>query len=166
MLTDHKIENLIAVPKSIVSKTPARGYRDENGNNRCDLELQAVPDSDAKFRVFIRQNVRFIENFSIGLQYRTNNRRYGNITLVRYNGPHGETSRDVDGHYALSHIHRITAVELASGSTQPRESRREITDRYGTFEGALMIFFGDCGISGYDAYFPELLQGRLFDEYQ
>lgn len=98
MLTDHEIEDLIAVPKDIVSKTPARGYREESGSNRCDLELQAVTDGNARFRVFIRQSVRYIENFSVGLRYRTNDGRYGDITLVRYNGPHGETSRDADGH--------------------------------------------------------------------
>ena len=165
MLTDHEIEDLIAVPKAIVSKTPTIGYREVSGSNRCDLDLQADSVSDVKFRVFIRQSVRYIENFTVGLQYR-NDRRYGDITLLRYNGPHGETSRDEDGHYALPHIHRITAAELALGSTQPRETRREITARYGTLEDALIVFFDDTAVSNYDAYFPELRQGRLLDEYQ
>ena len=49
-------------------------------------------DGSAMFRVFIRQNTNFIENFSIGLLYHTGDRMLRTIALVRYNGPHGETS--------------------------------------------------------------------------
>ena len=110
-----------------------------------------------------RQNEKFIENFSIGLRYKTGDDSLGTITLIRYNGPHGETSRSPDGHYNKPHIHRITASEIASGSTQPQECHREITDRYQTYEQALPIFFGDIGVENYKKYFPELLQQSLFN---
>lgn len=163
MLTDQQILDLIACPKTIVQKDPARGYREENRQRRCDLELQANENNDLRFSVFVRHSTEFIENYSIGLRYQTNESRLGTITLVRYNGSHGETSRDPDGHYALSHIHRITASELASGSAQPQERHREITNRYGTFEQALAVFFTDTGIVNPEDYF--MLQGRLFDGY-
>lgn len=121
-----------------------------------------MPSSDEEFTVFTRQNIVFIENFSIGLRYQTNDPKLGTVTLVRYNGPHGEYSRHPDGHHAVPHIHRITATEIASGSTQPQERDREITDRYSTFETALVVFFADIGAINYGEYFPELLQGRLF----
>ena len=162
MLTDRQIRELIARPKAIVKKEPVRGYKEENHHRRCDLELETMPSSDDEFTVFTRQNIVFIENFSIGLRYQTNDPKLGTVTLVRYNGPHGEYSLHLDGHYAVPHIHRITATEIASGSTQPQERDREITDRYSTFENALVVFFADIGATNYGEYFPELLQGRLF----
>ena len=130
MLTDRQIRELIDRPKVIVKKEPVRGYKEENRHRRCDLELETMPSSDDEFTVFTRQNIVFIENFSIGLRYQTNDPKLGTVTLVRYNGPHGEYSRHPDGHYAVPHIHRITATEIASGSTQPQERDREITDRF------------------------------------
>ena len=100
----------------IESKIPSKGYKDENGHRRCTLHLQAA---DKKFTVFIRQHDRFIENFSVGLRYQTGDKTLGTITLIRYNGAHGEASRYGDGHYAKAHIHHVTAVEVSSGSAQP-----------------------------------------------
>ena len=70
MLTDAKIQNLIEMPKLVVSKTPGRGYTTESNQRRCRLELVADGDPDKQFTIFIRQNTNFIENFSIGLRYR------------------------------------------------------------------------------------------------
>ena len=105
MLSDEDIQSLITLPKRITNKTPANGYRDQGSHARCDLELEATTPDDARFAIFIRRHNRFIENFSIGLRYRTSDRTLGSITLVRYNGPHGETSRDPDGHYDKPHVH-------------------------------------------------------------
>ncbi len=163
MLKDREIQDLIKLPKSITSKTPAEGYREEDGHKRCDLALEATEVNGAKFRVFIRQNNEFIENFSIGLRYRTGDRALGTIMLVRYNGPHGETSRQPDGHYATPHTHHMTAAELSTGNSQPQERKREFTDRYSTYEEALRTFFNDIAVVNYDEYFPESLQPRLFD---
>ena len=165
-LTDEQIQDLLDIPKTIITKTPAKGYKEENNNKRCDLELETALDDGDRFSIFIRQNSIFIENFSIGLRYQTNIRKLGTITLVRYNGPHGESSRHPDGHYAKAHIHRITAQEMASGSKEPQESHREITDRYSSFEQALRIFFDDIGVANYAEYFSELLQPRLLNGHQ
>ena len=165
MLTQQQIQELIELPKTIVSKQPRHGYREENGTRRCDLQLRSCGQDEDTFEVFIRQNVRFIENFSIGLRYRAD-LPLGAITLVRYNGPHGETSRAPDGHYAQPHIHRITAQELAGGSTQPQERDRVITHQYATLEQALSVFFKDAHVSNHEEYFPRNLQMGLFGEYQ
>lgn len=165
MLTDQQIRELITQPKSIKRKEPARGFQEENLQLRCDLDLEAVADPRGEFTVFIRQSSKYVENFSLGLRYRTNVRSLGTITLIRYNGPHGEKSRQPDGHYTRPHIHRITEAELKSGSTQPQENDREITDHYSTFEEALVVFFGDIGATNAEQHFYGLLQGRLFDEY-
>ena len=163
MLTDHEIESLIGLPKDIVSKTPAVGYRNENLHRRCELELTASSSPDTEFTVFVRQNDKFIENFSIGLRYKTKDRTLGTITLLRYNGPHGETSRRLGGHFGRPHIHRVTARELAEGNREPQERYRDITDRYGTFEEALSVFFRDIAASNYLDYFGELRQLELFN---
>ena len=163
-MTDGQIRNLIACLKRITNKQPRRGYRADGLHQRCELDLQSTNGIGGIFKVFMRRSTVFIENFSIGLRYPSDNAPQGDITLVRYNGPHGETSRAPDGHYAQSHIHRITAAELAAGSIQPQEKAREITSRYSTFEQALQVFFGDAGVSNYADYFPELQQRRLFNE--
>ena len=164
-MTDQKILDLIACPKSIVRRQPAHDYRTEHRQRRCDLDLQADGGEfdGGEFKVFIRQNTDFIENFSIGLRFQTGSRLLGLVTLARYNGPHGESSRAPDGHYARPHIHRITASELATGNVQPQENDREITNRYGTFEEGLRAFFDDAGVTNAAGYFPGLWQGRLFD---
>ena len=163
MLTDHEIESLVRLPKNIVSKTPAVGYRNENLHRRCELELTASSNPSAEFTVFIRQNDKFIENFSIGLRHKTKDRTLGTITLVRYNGPHGETSRGPGGHFGRPHIHRVTARELAEGNREPQERHRDMTDRYSTFEQALSVFFRDIAASNYLDYFGELRQLELFN---
>lgn len=165
-MTDQEILDLIACPKLMVRRLPAKGYRTENLQNRCDLELQAAGgelDGD-EFKIFIRQNTEFIENFSLGFRFQTGIRLLGLITLVRYNGPHGESSRALDGHYDQPHIHIITARELAKGSLQPQENGREITDRYRTLDEGLRVFFDEAGVTNAGDYFPGLLQGRFFDE--
>ena len=163
MLTDTQIQELIAMPKRILNKEPANGYKADGAQRRCNLVLAAIHPGNGEFEVFIRQNLEFVENFSIGLHCKpsAHPRR---ITLVRYNGPHGEVSRAPDGHYAAPHIHRITQEELAKGSAEPQEKLRELTDRYNTFEQALPVFFSDVGVSNYDKYFAE--QRNFLDEYR
>ena len=165
-MTDPEIHALITSPKTIISKEPARGYREDNSQRRCDLRLVATTDDATPFRVFIRQSLAFLENFSIGLSYSARTPASGSITLVRYNGPHGEVSREPDGHYAKPHIHRIAAEEIAAGSIRPQARQREITDRYATLEQAIAIFFQDTAVANYAQYFPELLQGSLFNGHQ
>ena len=168
MLTDADIADLISRPKRIAKKSPASGYREDGRHKRCDLELVDIEDERLEYGVFIRQNTNFIENFTIGLSHRPqNDPTMKTLTLVRYNGPHGEYSRNADGHYAVPHIHRITEAEIASGSYQPQERHRELTDRYSTYETALKVFWGDVGVrdeANIDRYFPGLLQSRMFDE--
>ena len=163
MLTGQQIQELVSCSKTITKKEPARGYREENRHLRCDLELSATEDSGTTFTVFIRQSTEFIENFFTGLLYSPDDPTLGTVTLVLYNGPHGEISRDPDGHYAKPHIHRITVSELESGNVRPQERHREITERYSTFEQGLAVFFNDTYVVNFKDYFPNILQGNLFD---
>ena len=164
MLTNDDIHNLISLPKVIERKDPAREYHEADGHRRCSLKLRAKSESGETFGVFVRQNVRFTANFSVGLTYFTGDSQMGRITLVRYNGPHGEYSQAPDGHFAAPHIHRITEDEIDSGSYQPQERHREITDRYTTFDQALRVFFTDISADGFESHFPNLIQLRLINE--
>lgn len=163
MPTDFEIQALIKAPKKIVHKDPVKGFRKEDRHHRCSLELESVSEEKKKFKVFIRQSVEFIEDFSIGLQYEINISLLKIVTLIRYNGPHGESIRHSDGHYNKPHIHRLTETEIASGSMMPQEKHRKITDKYRTFEEALSIFFRDIGAINFVEHFPELRQTRLFN---
>ena len=109
--------------------------------------------------------MKHIENFSVGLRYHTNDQKIPAITLVRYNGPHGEYSRHPDGHYAKPHIHRITEEELRHGHKEPQEKHREITKRYQTFDEALITFFNDVNVLNYKDYFTSQRQLAIFDEH-
>jgi len=160
MLTDSEIEVLVVMPKEIIKKEPAKDPGTKNNSHKYyNLELESTNPKGQFFSAYIRQNIQFIENFSIGLRYQTESRSLGKITLLRYNGPHGEVSRHHDGHYNKPHIHRITAAEIQSGNAQPQEKHREITNTYHTFEEALMTFFKDTKIPNYSDYFPHL--GRM-----
>lgn len=170
MQTDRDIDELVRLPKVIVERTPAGGYREQDGQRRCDLSLdtpldqgEQVPE-DGGFSVFIRQNTMFIDNFSIGLRFQSFERPL-RVVLVRYNGPHGEVRPHSDGHHHKPHIHRLTAAELDSGSFHPREKHREITDKYVLFDQAIDAFFRDIGVRNYQDFFPNQLQRRLFGEH-
>lgn len=163
-MTHQEIERLIQLPKTVHFRKPAKGYREENGHRRCDLDLHTTPDG-LKFKVFIRQNIKFDENFSIGLRYITDNDTLGTVTLIRYNGPHKEPSHPSDSHHCKYHIHRLTSAEIASGNFQPQERAREITTRYGSFEEAVAVFFVDIKVSNTDQHLQDILQGRLFNGY-
>ena len=165
MMNTQDIQTLIRLPKVIIDKKPADGYREENRTRRCDLDLQSSDETGRVFQVFIRQHIRIGQNFSIGLRYAVNREKLTTITLARYNGPHGEYSRAPDGHYALPHIHYMTEAEIEAGHSQPQENRRELTDRYATLEEALRVFFHDTETGNYATYFPELLEPRLFNGY-
>ena len=160
-ITDDHLFDLITESKRIVSKSPRNGYREEGRHRRCELELQSVDQDDSLFVVFVRQNIEYGENFSIGLRCRVGTASSRLVTLIRYNGPHGETSRSPDGHFAVPHIHRLTAHELARGSTEPQERVREFTTRYGTFEHAISVFLDDIGVTNSLDFFPSLGQLRF-----
>ena len=159
-MTQQLIQELIRLPKTIVGKRPNAGYREERGSRHCDLDLRPCGQDEGTFAIFVRQHIRFVENFSLGLRYRGGDFPSG-ITLVRYNGAHGESSRNPDGHYAKPHIHRMTEQEIASGSTRPQERDRTVTHKYIRLADALLVFFKDVGVSNYRAYFPDILQPEL-----
>lgn len=41
-MTDQDIERLVQLPKTILSRKPVKGFRDESGHKRCDLDLHEI----------------------------------------------------------------------------------------------------------------------------
>ena len=152
---DEEIQRLILSTKYIVDKIPAREFREEHNHKRCRLVLAA----EKPFEIFIKQNNWFPENFSIGLRYKTNDAQLGTITLIRYNGAHGSVARTADGHFTSPHIHSITAADILAGRSEM--TRVEITDKYETFEQAMLTFFDDVKVIGYSEHFPDIQQQNL-----
>ena len=71
MLTDREIQNLITSPRRLKKGTLPEDTKKKSNYKRCDLKLETVSADDKSFSVFIRQNMKYIENFSIGLRYKT-----------------------------------------------------------------------------------------------
>jgi len=152
ILSNEQIEMLISMPKK-VTKAPRKLPLDEFGHSRNDFELQST-DKVNHFRVFMRQNLDFQENFSIGLNLLGTD---GSDTpLLRCNGPYGahiELSASLPPHFTY-HIHIATADSLENG-TQP-EIHAEETSAYGTFDDALAFFLNRCRIENAAVVFPNI----------
>lgn len=157
-LSDQDIRDLVESPKEIVRRKPESGFKNIHKSLRCDLELYSSMEEDA-FKIFARQSTVIPEDFAIGLRYRIEG--LGTALLVRYNGAHGEVSKNEDGHYSVPHIHRMTAKQIASGGILRMPKEREITTKYETFEDAFIIFFKEIGIDDYLTYFPDLKPGLV-----
>ncbi len=84
-MTAEEINFLVHCPK-IIEEAPKKEMRVDRGSRRNDLRLR-TKDGQAAFHVFIRQNEKFPENFSIGLDYLPQDG--GRVPLLRCNGPHG-----------------------------------------------------------------------------
>ena len=64
ILTDQHIQNLLAIPKKITKKTPAReAYKEVNNQKRCELELETPSDDGTKLSVFIRLHSKSSKTF-------------------------------------------------------------------------------------------------------
>ena len=159
--TPEELEYLITCPKKIVNP-PKKTRTLTNGHYRNCMDLSTV-DNSHKFHVFMRKNVTFEENFTIGLNYIP--REGGSqICLVRCNGPHGEHINDwYSGipHYGY-HIHKATAENINAG-LKP-EKFAVITTEYATYEEALLFFLKRCNIKDGERYFPRYKTIMLFPE--
>ena len=103
------------------------------------------------FRGFIRYNFKFIENFSIGLDYNPKEEK-GTICLLRCNGPGGNKQIQ---HHSSCHIHRATADTINAG-LKP-ESNIDATDEYATLEQAIQYYIKIINLNKNDRlnYFSE-----------
>ena len=133
--------------------------RDENRHRRNDMTL--VSDDGERFEVFIRQSLVFAENFSVGLTYLSKEGRQ--ITLVRFNGQHNQTSDPLISatpHFSF-HIHKATAENLNNGRLEKHPATTTVL--YVSFNEALAVFFDKVSVEGVKKYFPEISPMPLFE---
>ena len=154
---DEYIKELLECSKEIVDPPP-KEYKEDKGHKKKNFTLKS---SDGKyfFRCFIRFNIMFNENFSIGLDYKPRNEK-GTICLLRCNGSHGENK--LIPHHSSFHIHKATAETINSGSKP--ESHIEITKAYASIEQAIQYFIEIINLNQEDKkkYFPKKQKG-FFD---
>jgi len=158
MFNDDELEELIKCDKSIIDVKHKSGFKEQGQNFRKNLTLKSI--NGEFFRVFIRKHKELIENFSIGLDFLSNDKEIGELQLIRFNGAHGEEDRTKDGHYSAFHIHK-TSEELLSQNKR-RLSDIEHTDKYSSFDGAFHYFLNYINIINIDEYFPEYSTADLF----
>jgi hypothetical protein len=160
--TQDEINDLISCPKEIVD-SPKRAATSVQGSRRNDMVVQN--GADGRFRVFMRQSEKFLDDFSIGLRYEPKDAPP--IILLRCNGRHGEfLGGEADHPHFGYHIHRAKVVNLQKGLRAERGG--ELTDEYVSFEEALRYFLSATGIQWTDEHFPGLRQRLLgiFDDQQ
>ena len=178
MISNQEIQGLIKCPKYIYKKEPKNKYKEERGQRKSTLFLKSNQDLLKKskikeseilnqspapkkldFKVFIRQNQEFTDNFSIGLVFK-------GLNLIRYNGAHDsgiveDNKKDKKEHHPIPHIHLMTEENINSGSSNPKPQKVEKTKKYNNMEEGLLAFFKDLKISNWPEYFPNLHQRSL-----
>ena len=154
MLTDQQIKYLISCDKKIVNADPKKGMKPDGKSEflqRRNLDVCSLSEQET-FTVFLRKNNFLIEQFSIGILYKTRVREPSSIMLLRYNGIHGTKDYSIDGHYGDFHIHRITENLLSQEIYEPREISR--TSLYNSFDQALSLFLRTLNIINPKDFFP------------
>lgn len=146
MLTDKFLQEVITCPKR-VTKAERKKMVLENRHYKNKLDLLSE-DNTYAFKMFMRQSDEFVEDFSVGLIW-TNPQEFinvsKNIIMLRCQGPHdGKQELGFDIHHDF-HIHEITSMDIEQ-KRFTRPSNRTSTDKFHSFEQALMFFIEKCGI--------------------
>lgn len=133
----------------------------DGAHRRNDFRCQAVTGEE-RFRIFMRQNICFPENFSIGLVHLRDDG--SELVLLRCNGPHGpvvdDQLSDASRPHVDFHIHEAKQ-ENVENDLSP-EAGADVTTEYGTFDDALAYFVQRCGIEEAEKHFPALGNPTLF----
>jgi hypothetical protein len=160
VISDTEIDELITCRKRI-THPPRKEMIQDSAHRRNDFKCEGI-EGDDRFRVFMRQNLAFPENFSIGLVYLCDDG--SEVTLLRCNGPHGPVVDDPlatgPNSHVCFHIHQAQAAIIEAG-LRP-EAGAVATTKYGTFEDALAYFVRRCGIEEAEQYFFSLRNPTLF----
>ncbi len=160
-MTQEEIDRLIRCPK-VISDPPRKEMAEDRGSLRNSMKLTAK-EGQREFLAFMRKNVDFSENFSIGLDYCPRDGR-GRVCLLRCNGPHGEwidDFHDPHPHHGY-HIHMARPENIEAGFRAERGA--EVTKEYASYQEALCHFVRLCNIDEAVKHFPELEQLPLFDD--
>lgn len=148
--SQDELDRLITLAK-VIKEPPRRNWVEDRGHERKDFTVKAAAGPE-EFSVFIRRNIRFKDNFSVGLKYHppTGGRE---LVLIRCNGPHGLFNRTDPNHpHFHFHVHRIDAELLEAGEDGLGRASR--STEYASCEQAIAFFCRKVGIAGFEDYFP------------
>jgi hypothetical protein len=136
------LQQLVVCPKVIKGKKKQSPII-QKGSEHYTFNVNAVDNGTWQFRVFLRKNLKFTENFSVGLEFLA---PVGDtICLVRFNGDHEHRNQVKDkASFRGFHIHEATEEALSQGIKA--ENFASLTTAYTTFEGAVPIFWKHVNI--------------------
>ena len=143
--TDKELADLRSMPKRVTN--PSARWLDKPKSRPVHsqrvFQAEGQGDQEARFSVYLRQNLDDSSDFSCGISYHPPGAP--SLTLARYNGPSHE-----HGNIAYrTHIHRASEQAIAAGKKP--ESEAEETDRFETLEGALACLIQDYKLMGLKA---------------
>ena len=155
--TDEEIDRLIGCKKKVV-EPPQKQMRNLRGYLRNEMTVESLEEGN-HFHVFMRQNITFKENFSIGLVFLPNDGR-PRIRLIRFNGQHVHRELESDFKsscwHESSHVHKAKVQNISAGLKEDRFAVR--TGRYASFQEAQAEFFKEINLTDVHDYFPTLSQ--------
>ncbi|HUT02662.1 MAG TPA: hypothetical protein VM163_02075 [bacterium] len=158
--TDREIDYLIRCKKRVI-QPPRKKMSDVQGSLRNEMTVESVEER-YHFHIFMRQNIDFNENFSIGLVFLPSDGRQ-KIRLIRFNGVHVHrelASDSMSSHWhECYHIHKAKAGNISAGSREDQSAVR--TDRYASYEEALSEFFREIHLIDIRDHFPTPSQSSL-----
>jgi hypothetical protein len=159
--TQADIEGLIGCPKTV--STVKKRIR-EGAHWRLDADLLPADETKGTFSMFMRQNLEFGENFSVGLRYCSNDDR-GEIVLLRCNGIHGLYNGQGSQDHPHFDYHIHTAREDAIDAGERPEKYAVKTKEFASVEEAMQYFVKRVNIVAKDVvkYFPSNRQIPLFN---
>lgn len=148
-MTKTEETELLAAPKQVIKQLNC-----SPPGSQLSRTYQLRDGAGREYRLFLRRNGTFQENFSVGLDLVFTG---GELPLVRLNGKHGATIENP--HHAGYHSHHPKWV----GEDRPGRKLSEVEGetRYASMEEALTVVVNDCTIKGMEAFFPALGQGEL-----
>lgn len=146
-ITDQQIDDLIRLPKLVIN--PNLKMKLQRSSLQVTYDLREL-EGEREFKLYLRQNPKDPESYSCGLIYVAESPDQS-VTLCRYNGSshvHCNSLEDDEPIHFKCHIHRASERYIALGDKA--EKYAETTDRYTSYEGALICILEDCNISGLD----------------
>jgi hypothetical protein len=158
-LKNADIERLLGSGK-VITEGSKKGMTLRSGSLRNDLKLETTDGKD-RFSAFIRVSESFVEDFSIGIDYITDEGKH--ICLMRCNGKHGEHRNHRPGSQPFYDFHIHLATEEAIDQGESPEQFAEQTNEYATWQDALRYFFERANVKNAVEYFPEISQKNLFE---
>ncbi len=155
-LNDADIASFINSEKKVESGS--KKFIERNKMLLADYKLTS--DDGTEFRIYARQNLRMINDFSCGLSVKLADG--SSVTLCRYNGSSHPHTNSIEGDKVdfVCHIHRATERYIAVG--RKPEHFAEASDSYNTLVDAVKCLATDCNISGLEL--PIRQNEMTFDE--